>query len=283
MGLTATRFSLPTLNWIRYPGGDENVPEGEMVPAWPLDVVLEAAAAAGFRNIGLDDLTVAGTAPDEVAALLQTHGLACTDVGVLRVGAGEIRAQAEALATLASTTGAGVCIAALFTRTPDEALSDLRTGASVLADAGVRTALEFAPYGGLPTLSDAIAVCSAVGWERCGLLVDTWHFFRSDEPWALLRSLDRDQIALVHVNDAPAVEHDLVYESRFRRVPPGSGVFGLAEFSAALAETGYDGVLSVEVLSSALRRRPPVDGARNLLAALHRSWPVDPPRTVEMN
>ena len=254
-----------------------------MVPAWPLDDVLVAAAAAGFRDVGLDDLTVAGADPEQVAALLRSHGLACTDVGVLRVGVGDVRAQAEALAALASATGAGLCIAALYTPTPDEALADLRTAADVLDEAGLRIALEFAPYGGLRTLSDAIDVCAAVGWERCGLLVDTWHFFRSGEPWQLLRSLDADQIALVHVNDAPAMERELVFESRFRRLPPGSGTFPLAEFADALAAVGYDGVVSIEVLSSALQRRPPADGARELLESLHRSWPVGPPRTVEMN
>ena len=254
-----------------------------MVPAWPLDDVLAAAAAAGFRDVGLDDLTVAGAEPERVAALLQSHGLSCTDVGVLRIGAGEARGQAEALAALASATGADLCIAALYTPTPGEALADLRTAADVLDEASLRIAIEFAPYGGLRTLSDAIDVCAAVGWERCGLLVDTWHFFRSGEPWQLLRSLDADQFALVHVNDAPAMERELVFESRFRRLPPGSGTFPLAAFADALAAVGYDGVVSIEVLSSALRRRPPADGARELLESLHRSWPVDPLRTVEMN
>jgi sugar phosphate isomerase/epimerase len=254
-----------------------------MLPAWPLDDVLAAAAVAGFRDVGVDELTVGAADPERVAELLRSHGLSCTDVGVLRIGAGDARAQADAFAALASATGAGLCIAALYTPTPEEALTDLRTAADALDDAGVRIALEFAPYGGLRTLSDAIDVCTAVGWARCGLLVDTWHFFRSDEPWQLLRSLAADQIALVHVNDAPAMERDLVVESRFRRVPPGSGTFALAEFADALAAMGYDGVVSIEVLSSALRRQPPADGARELLESLHRSWPVGPPRTVEMN
>jgi sugar phosphate isomerase/epimerase len=246
-----------------------------MTPAWPLEDVLAGAADAGFRDVGVDDLSVAGADPAEVASLLRSHGLACTDVGVLRVGAAGIRAQAEALAGLASATGAGICIAALHTATPAEALADLRTAAAVLGDADIRIALEFAPYGGLRTLADAIDVCAAVGWDRCGVLVDTWHFFRSDEPQTLLRSLDSRQIALVHVNDAPAPERDLVYESRFRRLPPGAGTFALTGFAGTLAATGYDGVLSIEVLSSALRRRPPAEGARELLDSLHRSWPVD--------
>lgn len=241
-----------------------------MVPAWPLDDVLVAAAAAGFRDVGLDDLTVAGAEPERVDELLRSHGLACTDVGVLRIGACETRAQAEALAALASATGAGLCIAALYTRTPEEALDDLRTAADTLDESGLRIALEFAPYGGLRTLSDAIDVCAAVGWERCGLLVDTWHFFRSGEPWQLLRSLDADQIALVHVNDAPAPERDLAYESRFCRVPPGAGAFPLADFADALRDIGYDGVVSIEVLSAALRRRPPTEGAQELFDSLER-------------
>jgi sugar phosphate isomerase/epimerase len=241
-----------------------------MIPAWPLDDLLAAAAAAGFRDVGLDDLTVAEADPEEVAARLLSHALVCTDVGVLRVGVGEIRPQADALAALASATGAGVCIAALYTRTPAEALADLRTASAALADAGVRVALEFAPYGGLPTLAAAIDVCAAVGWDRCGLLVDTWHFFRSDEPWSLLRWLDADQIALVHVNDAPAPERDLAYESRFCRVPPGAGAFPLADFADALRDIGYDGVVSIEVLSAALRRRPPTEGAQELFDSLER-------------
>ena len=105
-----------------------------MSPAWPLEDVLAGAAAAGFHDVGVDDLTTAGRDPDDVAALLRYHGLACTDVGVLRVGVDEIRTQSETLAALAVTTGAGVCIAALYTPTPDAALPDLRTGAAVLAE-----------------------------------------------------------------------------------------------------------------------------------------------------
>jgi len=240
------------------------------VPLWPLADVLDAAAAAAFRDVGLDDLTIVGAAPGDVATLLRARGLSCTDVGVLRVGAGDVRPQAEALAELASATGAGICIAALYTQTPEEALPDLRTGAAILADAGVRTALEFAPYGGLQTLADAVDVCAEIGWERCALLVDSWHFFRSDEPWPLLRSLDADAIALVHVNDAPEPEHDLVHESRSRRVPPGAGTFPLDDFADALEAIGYDGVVSVEVLSAELRRRPPAEGARELFDSLER-------------
>jgi sugar phosphate isomerase/epimerase len=105
----------------------------------------------------------------------------------------------------------------------------LKASAEVLAAAGVRIALEFFPYGALPTLESALAASEVIGWDRCGVLLDTWHFFRSGEPWEMLRSLDPDQIAIIHADDAPAViSDDLVHESRHRRLPIGAGTFAIA-------------------------------------------------------
>ena len=147
----------------------------------------------------------------------------------------------------------------------------------MLGDAGVRIAFEFTAYGHRRSLRDAIELCRAVGWKRCGLLVDTWHVFRGGEPLTLLRSLDAEQIALVHVNDAAPqsgldpVLLDPVFEGRFRRALPGAGTFPLGEFAEALAATGYRGTISVEVLSTELRQLPPHVGARQLLQSLRES------------
>jgi sugar phosphate isomerase/epimerase len=225
--------------------------------------VLAGAAAGGFDSVGLDEMTLAGRDVDEVAALLDANGLACTDVGVLRV-----REQAESLAALATATGGGICIAA------PESIDELRAGASVLAEAGVRAALEFVPYASVRTLAEGVEACATVGWDRCGLLLDSWHFFRGGEDWELLRSLAPEQIALVHLNDAPPTVVDLVYESRFRRMPPGEGIFPLADFLDALEGIGYEGVVSLEVLSVSLRSRPPGEGARVLHDAMHSIRPV---------
>lgn len=249
---------------------------------WPLEDVLRAATAAGFDRVGLDDLTVAGGEPEDVAAVLDAYGLSCTDVGVLRIGAGPVAPQAEALARLASATGAPTCIGALYTGSPAERLPEVRTGAEILDRAGVRLALEFAAYSGLRTLAQAVELCSAVGWERCGVLLDTWHFFRGGAPWELLGSLAAGQIALVHVNDAPgSLDDDAVAASRSHRVPPGQGTFDTAAFWSWLEAVGYDGVVSVEVLSAALRERPPAEGARTLFDSLSALRP-GPTARVEM-
>ena len=211
-----------------------------------------------------------------MAALLDERGLACTDVGVLPIGTSAVDAGAENLAGLAAATGAPVCIAAFFA--PMErarAVAELERCAETLGQVGTRLALEFAAYGGLTRLSDAVSLCEEVGWERCGVLIDTWHFFRTDAPWDVLRSLAGEQIALVHVNDGPALPaDDPVREGRFGRLPVGTGAFPLAEFAAALDDVGYEGPFSTEVLSDDVRNRAPEDGARLLFASLRDCWPA---------
>jgi sugar phosphate isomerase/epimerase len=197
-------------------------------------------------------------------------------VGVLAVGRPGADASAERLARVAAAAEARICVAAVPQPVArKEAIRHLEAAASTLARAGVRIALEFASYGGLTRLADAVALCEAVGWERCGLLVDTWHFVRTGEPWSLLRSLDGDRVALVHVNDgACAAGDDPVVDGRFRRVPPGTGDFPLAAFAATLDEIGYRGTLAVEVLSDDVRLLPPGIGARLLMTSLREAWPA---------
>lgn len=228
--------------------------------------MLDAAAEAGFRHVGVDHVSVGPRSPRQVAALLRKRGLACTDVGVLRIGVDEPAGAAQRLATLASATGARTCIAAVFDGTSEDARRDLDEAASVLASAGVRIALEHAAYGGLRTLADAAELCAAVGWDRCGLLVDAWHVLHGDDD---LSALTAAQVELVHVSDAPdPIGDDLAHESRFRRVAPGRGGLALDRFMARLRAIGYDGVVSLEVLSSELRARVPVAAAQELRGAV---------------
>ena len=258
---------MPSVNWLQYPNGSW-LNGAEPVPRWPLECVLDGAAEAGFTAVGLDHFTLRGKPVDVLGPLLRERGLVCSDVGVLPIGRDEAHAVAELLARVASATGAPTCIAAFFAPLERaEAVRVLEGCADVLTGVGVRIALEFASYGGLTRLEDAVALCEAVGWERCGLLIDAWHFFHSGADWSALRALRGDQIVLVHVNDGRAdVGGDLVHAGRYARLPPGDGTFPLAEFARALDAAGYRGPLSVEVLSDSIRLQPPVDGARILRA-----------------
>jgi sugar phosphate isomerase/epimerase len=276
-------YSLPTINWIRFPGGDELVGADEYPPVCPLEEVLDAAAAAGFGAVGLynDSLTGhlrAGGSIAQLPALLRSRGLRCTDVGVLRIGKRDAADEARTLAALAADTGARVCVTVLTTAPSPAVVHELAASAEILYDVGVRLALEPVPYAALRTLAEAMVLCDAVGWERCGLLVDTWHFFRGDRPWERLRALDAGQISLVHVNDAAPMSTDsLVFESRFRRETLGTGTFPIGEFKAAIDALGYTGTISPEILSTRLRRLPPTDAANEIMRSLQDHWPCKTP------
>ena len=260
------------MNWLRFASDREPVPE------WPLEAILDGAAAAGFGAVGLDRHTVArhvdaGGNVERLGEELRARGLSCTDIGVLPLGTPGVGDAAELLARLASATGADTCIAAHYAPTSFEAAArELTASAEILAAAGATLALEFVVYGPLRSLDDATDLCEAVGWDRCRLLVDTWHVFRGGEPLSRLRSLGGEQIGLVHLNDGAATPHDdAVLEGRFGRLLPGCGAFPLSEFAAAVEATGYRGPVGVEVLSEELRRLPPDEGARELMRSLRHA------------
>ena len=210
-----------------------------------------------------------GGGTERLVRLLRRHRLACTDVGVLVVDQPNAQADAAFLAELARATGARVCIAVFDSRPTPASLATLERCSEQLAEAGARVALEFVAYTGVATLGEAMEVCGTVGWERCGVLLDSWHFFRGGAPWGVLRSMAGAHLALVHVNDgAPPAGDDPIFESRNRRLPAGRGTFPLATLAAVLAELGYEGVVSAEVLSEELRGLPLEAAARELMTSL---------------
>lgn len=266
--LPVGRFSISTLNWVRMPTIDGV--SSALPPVFTLDEILDGIVAAGFRGVGLDDITLGALDAATVGAALHHRGLTCSEIGILRAGGSrETAAAAERLAQLAQATGATCCIAIVGDPPPRDPLAALKVAADILDGAGVRLALEFAAYGSLATLAGAIEFCDAVGWERCGLLLDSWHVLHAESPWALLESVDGSQVALVHLNDAPHVPgSDPVHDSRFRREPPGEGSLDLVRFLDVLAGIGYRGAVSLEVLSSRVAATPPAPAARDLMAAL---------------
>jgi sugar phosphate isomerase/epimerase len=256
--------------------------DGPAVAPIDLAALLDAAAGAGFDAVGLDLQSVTGSAG--VASKVRARGLAVTDVGVLTVGAAEAdrvasarkghEQAAETLAELAAAVGATRCVTVLTAPPSAGSVAALRRCGAILAGAGARLALEFLPYGPLPTLEMALRVCGEVGWDRCGLQLDAWHFLNSGRPWPLLRSVRADQIALLQVSDVrPPVGDDLRYEGRFRRAVPGTGDGDLPRFLEIVHGGGYAGPVSVEVLSLEVQARPPAAAAHDLYTALARCWP----------
>jgi sugar phosphate isomerase/epimerase len=269
-------YSVPSLNWIVPPTDPDAAP----TLLCTLEELVEAARASTFSGIGIDSASFAdfrrrGGSLDSLARLIERAGLRVTDVGVLVLGVEGSAESAAALSELGAAVGAETCIAAVVdpTLSFDDIVVATRSCVATMRRRPIRLALEFFPYGPLVTLEQAVAVCAAVGWDDCGLLVDLWHFFRSGAPWDLLEALAPGQIALVHADDAPPLaSDDLAYESRFRRVPLGEGCFDVRRFARTLRDLPYDGVVSVEVLSTALRQEPPRRAVELLYKSISEHW-----------
>ena len=227
-----------------------------------LDSYLAAVAAAGFGfvSLGMQQLVPAFEDPGglgRVAKMLDAHGLVCRDVLALTIRRDDTEALRAAgqLAEAAHAFGASQVLTLLYTRVSDESLDRLGRCGDVVADAGARLALEFIPGGPVSRIGEALVVLGAVGADRVGVMIDTWHFFRGGSTWQELETIPLDQIAYVQFDDALAPESDdLMHESIDRRTWPGEGEFDLTRFARTLTARGWSGLVSIEVLSSELRQ-----------------------------
>jgi sugar phosphate isomerase/epimerase len=262
---------LPSINWVRLPSTAGESP----TPVLSAAAALDTAVSAGFPAVGIDGFTASTVEPLRLAELFAGSGLRCSEVGVLAVAGSGNLTHCRHLAAMAKATGAKLCVTTSTIETGPILVRELIRCAEVLEDVGARIAIEFLPYSPLATLTDAIDICTQVGWERCGLLLDSWHFFRSGSPWDVLDQLTAEQIGLIQINDAPPpISPDVQFESRFRRVAPGNGMHDIARFVAAITATGFTGPISPEVLSATLIRLPPAAFATSLMESLRRCWPL---------
>jgi sugar phosphate isomerase/epimerase len=175
---------------------------------------------------------------------LDAQGLRAWSINSLE-GAGErdLREQARVQASQAAECGAPyvVCVPGRRREGLDEAVAAL---AETCRQEGATLAFEFMGFewSAVRTLTEALTVHAGP------VVVDTFHWMLGDGSLAALRACDPARIAVVHVNDAPTA--DLARLGDADRVLPGEGVLQLGGFYRTLADTGYDGVLSVELFSA---------------------------------
>lgn len=256
--------------------------DGSATVQHPLERVLAAAAGAGFRGVALDWFTLraaerAGTDADAIAERVRDLGLVVTDLSALGLGADASTDERVAASMARRCAALGIPLCALVLAVPPSAAVDDRVSrvADVFAAHGARLALEFVPYTEVRTLAEARAVCERVGYDRCGLLVDTWHLARSGGSAAELADLEPDEIACVQLADAaPEAVGDLAEESRRGRLLPGDGVVDFPAVAVALTKAGYDGPLGTEVLSRDLARQPPEAVAEACFRAASAYFPA---------
>src|SRR4051812_19929871 len=253
--------------------------DGSATVQHPLERVLTAAAGAGFRGVALDWFTLraAERAGSELAALaerVRDLGLVVTDLSALGLGADASTDERVSASMARRCAGLGIPLCALVLSVPPS-YDRIARVADVFAADGVRLALEFVPYTAVRTLAGAREVCGRVGYERVGLLVDTWHLARSGGSAGDLADLGPHELACVQLADAaPAAAEDLPEESRRSRLLPGEGAVDFGAVAAALTRAGYDGPLGTEVLDRNLAAQPPEAVAEACFRAARSFFPA---------
>src|SRR5690606_18786501 len=115
---------------------------------------------------------------------------------------------------------------------------DLAAAADLARASGLRVLLEPAPMTAVRDLGACLAAVIAAGAD-VGLVVDSWHWWRSGGTFDDLRAA-ASRVRHVQLSDAPADPdaRGLMRETYSRRLLPGRGDIPLVELLGALRDAG---------------------------------------------
>ena len=244
---------------------------------------LLAAAQAGFSQVELwrQDVEQASGSAVQLAELFQQQKLLLTDYQVLLDfdGAPDDQRQSkrqEALEMMdtALQLGATTILTPASTHhacIADREEEDLRWLAHEAGQRGLRVAYEAMAWSThINTTRAAWQLVQRIDAPNLGLVVDAFHIFVLNRTVADLEGIPMEKIFLVQLSDlATKPDRDrLVDTARHKRLLPGEGKFPLHTLLDYLDEKGYSGPLGLEVFNDEIHKRPPVEAAREAMAAL---------------
>lgn len=245
-----------------------------------LSAQIRAAGNAGFRWMGIDFASIdqycdGGGTLASLRRQLDDAGIRCFELQPLLLGENlaETIAAAHRAAEIASLLEVPWVQSGVVGDLGVQVEEGFRESASIVAKSGASLAVEFLPMNALKSISETRAFFASAGVETAGIVVDSWHFFHGPDEWSDLEALSLGELAYPQFNDHPALESDdLMFETTQRRVLPGQGLFDLTRFSRTIREKGYEGPVSVEILSAELRRLSPEDFARSVFESSSPYW-----------
>ena len=162
----------------------------------------------------------------------------------------------------------------------DRAAADFRELGERAARRGLRVGYEALAWGRhVNDHRDAWEIVRRADHANIGLILNSFHTLARKIDLGSIRSIPKDKIFIVQLADAPLIEMDLLYWSRHFRNMPGEGDLPVRDFMQAVAATGYDGYLSLEIFNDQFRggsaKSISVDGRRSLV------WLMDQVRREE--
>ena len=256
---------------------------------------LEAIAAAGFDGVEIfeNDFLAFDRNPAEVRRMAGDLGLGITLFQPFRDFEGlpePQRAQAfdraERKFDLMEELGAPlvlVCssVAPAALGGIDRAAADFHELGERAGKRGLKVGYEALAWGRhVNDHRDAWEIVRRADHPNVGLILDSFHSLSRRIDPDTIRSIPGDKIFIVQLADAPALDMDLLYWSRHFRNMPGEGDLPVVDFARAVAATGYDGPLSLEIFNDQFRSGSPrtiaQDGHRSLIFLMDQVRDAEP-------
>jgi sugar phosphate isomerase/epimerase len=116
---------------------------------------------------------------------------------------------------------------------------------------------------------------AAVGTGNIGAVLDIWHLYTAGESNSDIDDLTPVDVAVVHVNDAPAGIPRDEQQDLARALPLETGVLDIVDFMQRLQRIGFAGPVMPEPFSArlnAIAADDPVAAARELGDSMQRLW-----------
>lgn len=245
---------------------------------------LAAIAAAGFGGVEIfeNDFLAFDGSPADVGRMVRDHGLEITLFQPFRDFEGmpePLRSRtfdrAERKFDIMQQLGTDlvlVCsnVSPASLGGVDRAAADFHELGERAAKRGLRVGYEALAWGRhINDHRDAWEIVRRADHANIGIILDSFHTLSRKIDINSIRSIPRDKIFIVQMADAPLIDMDLLYWSRHFRNMPGEGDLPVTEFTAAVAATGYDGYLSLEIFNDQFRggsaKAIAADGHRSLI------------------
>lgn len=248
---------------------------------------IEAIAAAGFKGVEIfeNDLLSYGGTPADARRMIADLGLTTITFQPFRDFEGmpepqrsKVFARAERKFDVMEDLGCDLLMVCSNVSPDslggiDRAAADLRELGERAAKRGMRVAFEALAWGRhINDYRDAWEAVRRADHPAVGLVLDSFHILARRTDLSAIRAIPADRIFLVQLADAPRLDMDHLSWSRHYRCFPGQGELPVDEFMTALAATGFEGPLSLEIFNDRFRagsaRAVAVDGRRSLIALL---------------
>ena len=251
-----------------------------------------AAKKAGYDGIGLRaetyvDALAEGLHDEDILAILDKHGMKCTEVEYIVQWAENNRSYEQKYKEqmcfhMCELFGVKQINCGLMENYSVEhtaqKLRELcqRAGKWIIG-------VEPMPYSGIPDIKKGWAVVKMADCENAKLILDTWHWVRANQPCdlALLEDIPADKIVSIQINDVwerPYAKSILRDESMHDRLAPGTGIGSTVPFVKMIKDKGIKpNALGVEVISDAILAKGIEQAAKETFdgayAVLKEAWP----------